>query len=119
MALDFSMILLVVHIKDNHIHQKRTVDFKESLPSLRAGRLQSLRITTVLCGAVSDPLSIMICHRGIEVIPGLTGDADMVLAAYINGQLFRCHAPDFHPGYGQCRGLKRRGRFRGQCNGKS
>ena len=112
-ALDFTVTLLIADIEYGTIKQKNIVKINESFPSLRANRLSKLQINTVLCGAVSDPLSIMIWHCGIEIFPGLTGNADQVLKGFIKGQLVRFHAPDFLPGFRRCCGFRNRGRFRG------
>ncbi|MBN1574959.1 MAG: hypothetical protein JW913_00300 [Chitinispirillaceae bacterium] len=116
-ALDFCTTLLVAEIGNGIVTQKNTVEFNEPFPSLRANRLKDLQVGTVLCGAVSDALSMMLWHCGIEVVPGLTGDADRLIAAYIHGQLLRFHAPDFRPGFSRCRGGGNRRRYRGGRGG--
>jgi predicted Fe-Mo cluster-binding NifX family protein len=116
-ALDFCTTLLVAEIENGIVTKRCIVGFNEPFPSLRAHRLKNLQVKTVLCGAVSDPLSMMLWHYGIEVVSGLTGDADRVIGAFINGQLVRFHAPDFRPGFRRCRGWRNRAGFRGGRGG--
>ena len=113
-TLDFAPSVLVADLDRNTIGQKQCIPINESLPSMRANRLKKLQITTVLCGAVSDPLSMLLWHCGIELFSGLTGSADHLLDAFVKGMLPRFHAPDFHPGFrGGCRFGHRR-----RCHGK-
>ena len=111
-VLDFAHSLLIADIAHHTIQRKKTVEIDDTLPSLRAHRLKDLHVTTVLCGAVSDPLSMLLWHYGIELFPGLAGDIESILDAFIRGDLPRFHAPDFKPGFrGKGRFRKRR-RFR-------
>ena len=117
-ALDFCTTLLVAEIENGIVRKQFVIEFDETFPSLRAHRLKDLQVKTVLCGAVSDPLSMMLWHCGIEVVSGLTGKADRVIGAFINRQLDRFHAPDFRPGFRRWHGGGRGRRFRGGrgCN---
>jgi predicted Fe-Mo cluster-binding NifX family protein len=120
-ALDFCATLLVAQIENGVIVSRAAVELNKPFPSLRAQRLKDLQVNTVLCGAVSDGLSMMLWHCGIEVIPGLTGDADQLIGAFIRGRLVRFHTPDFRPGFrrwrGGCGGGIRGRRFRGGRGG--
>ncbi|MBN1306594.1 MAG: hypothetical protein JXA18_01655 [Chitinispirillaceae bacterium] len=116
-ALDFCRALLVAEIENGAVTKRRIIDSNEPFPSLRAHRLKDLQVETVLCGAVSDPLSMLLWHCGIEVVPGLTGDADRLIAAYIHGQLIRFHTPDFRPWFRRWRGGRCGRRFRGGRGG--
>jgi predicted Fe-Mo cluster-binding NifX family protein len=117
-ALDFCTVLLVAEIEKNLVGRKSTVELDEPFPTLRAHRLKKLQVETVLCGAVSDPLSMMLWHCGIEVISGLRGEAGRLIEAFISGQLVRFHSPDFRPGFGRRHGGCGRGRrFRGGRGG--
>ena len=103
-ALDFCTEVLVAEIKNGVITQKSTVAFNEPWPSLRAYRLKELQVGAVVCGAVSDALSMTLWHYGIEVHPGFAGDADRLVGAYVHGELLRYHTPDFKPGFRKCCG---------------
>ena len=116
-ALDFCTTLLVMEIENNIVIKRCIIEFNERFPSLRAHRLKDLQVETILCGAISDPLSMMLWHCGIEVVSGLTGKADHVIGAFIRGQLERFHAPDFQPGFRRCHGWKNRAGFRGGRGG--
>lgn len=112
-VLDFACKLLIVDIESGTITKKNIVNLNESFSSLKAKRLKDLQVNTVLCSAVSDPLALMICHYGIEVLPGLNGNTDQLLDAFVTGKLMQFHAPDFQPGFKKCCGYRIRRRFRG------
>jgi hypothetical protein len=115
-VLDFAHTLLIVEI-DHKTVQKGSIKISDALPSLRAHRLKTLQIDTVLCGAVSDPLSMLLWHYSIELFSGLAGNADSVLNAFIKGELPRFHAPDFRPGFRGRGRFRNRRRFR--CGGNA
>jgi len=60
--------------------------------SRRSLRIYSLNIDTLICGAVSRPFFRMLLSAGINIIPDISGDAESVLKAYLNGSIF-------HPRY--------------------
>jgi predicted Fe-Mo cluster-binding NifX family protein len=115
-ACDFSDTMMVADIVNGTVEKKSAHTFVDSFPSLRAGRLKNMQVDTVLCGAISDPLALMIWHCGIEVIPGLCGHADELIDAYIRGELAHFHTPDFHPGFSRWCRRRKRGRMRGRRN---
>lgn len=115
-ALDFAPMFVIADVNCQGVKNRRSIQSNESLPSLRANKLNMLEITIVLCGAISDSLSLLLWHYGITVIAGLSGNADTLLDAYTTGEIDQFHTPDFHPGFrGGCRFRNRR-RWRGGNN---
>ena len=109
-TLDFAEKLSVAEVRQGNVVKKETVSINETFPAIRAGKLKQLEIGTILCGAVSDTLSMIIWHHGIEIVSGLAGFDDELLSAYLTRDLGRFKVPDFHPSFrgGCCRHGKRR-----------
>lgn len=112
-ALDFCTSLIVIVIEDGRVTATHTVVVNETLPSLRVNRLIGMLVDVVLCGAISDPLSMMLWHCGIKAYPGLTGSAEGLVGAYIGNKLAGFQAPDFRPGFRRSCGCGNRRRFHG------
>jgi len=115
-VFDFAHRLLLVDIENGREVNRSEVDLKaESLPQ-RAGRLRSLGINAIICGAISRPLMYMLTASGIEVLPYVTGRVDEVLQAYMTGQLSQPQfiLPGFWPGARKgFRGWRQGNRWRG------
>lgn len=114
-TFDFAGQLLIVSYKNGIILDKQKIAITEQLPSLRAARLKHLKINTLLCGAISNPLAAMVWHHGINIISGLSGNAETVLKESLGtGTLMSQYTL---PGFsrtvwkGYCRRTRRR--FRG------
>ncbi|RJQ73293.1 MAG: hypothetical protein C4519_17875 [Desulfobacteraceae bacterium] len=84
----------------------RTLSFPaHELPVQKALRLLSLGVGTLVCGAISRPMHVLLTAYGIQVIPFVAGDLRHVIEAWQSGQLERekfCMP-----------GCRPRGRFRG------
>ena len=52
-----------------------------------AAKAAEKRITTLVCGAISQPLQVQLAGRGIEVISGICGNIDEVLDGFRTGRL--------------------------------
>ena len=90
---------------------RREETLADEEPERRAERLAELGVTTLVCGAISQPLQALLDARGIEVVPRVCGEVEEVLAAFLAGEL---RADRFAmPG---CCGRAQRGR-QGRCRG--
>ncbi len=58
----------------------------------RAAKLEEMEVDVLLCGAIGTDAALEIRQRGIEIVPGLSGDVLKVVAAYACGMLD-------HPGF--------------------
>lgn len=86
-VLDFAHKLLLVDIENGHdIKRSEIALIPESVPR-RAGRLKSLGVDVLICGAISQPLMYMLTGSGIEVLPYVTGRVDELLQAYMTGRI--------------------------------
>lgn len=84
-TFDFAtQILVVTHMKAKIIDRSNQ-EINEILPSLRAARLKQWHINTLICGAISNALAVMIWHQDITIISGISGNVNTILEAYLNG----------------------------------
>jgi predicted Fe-Mo cluster-binding NifX family protein len=115
-VFDFAHKLLLVDIDNgNEINRSEVTLIPESIPK-KAGRLKSLGVDVLICGAISRPLMYMLTGSGIEVLSYVTGRVDELLQAYITGQLGQPQfiLPGFWPGARKgFRGRRRGRRWRG------
>jgi predicted Fe-Mo cluster-binding NifX family protein len=66
---------------------KRTIPMKAGSIYERAGEIKKLGIRVVICGAVSEAFYNLLREAGIDLVCGITGDIDEVVAAQRNGTL--------------------------------
>jgi len=113
-VFDFSDRLLIADIVSGTATDRSVIPFTEINIASKAARLQKLGVNTLLCGAISVPLTRMIEAGGIVVVPFLRGMADDILNAYLAGQLmdgrFALPGCAHHMGPGRGKGMGRRGR---------
>ncbi|MBD3393389.1 MAG: hypothetical protein GF418_14775 [Chitinivibrionales bacterium] len=86
-VLDFAGKLLVVDIDAGSVVDRREVALGDMPAPSRAQKFRELGVDTVICGAISNPLAAMIAHSGIEIIPGIAGNVEQILAARINNDI--------------------------------
>lgn len=55
---------------------------EEAIPVNRGGRLQSLGVSVLICGAISRSLAEHLVSAGIDAIPFVSGSVEDVIAAY-------------------------------------
>jgi len=106
-VFDFAHRLLVVDIENDRETNRLEIPLDNfSLPK-RAGKLHSLGVDVLVCGAISQVLSNMVTAYGIQVFPYVTGRVDDVLQAYFAGQLIhpRFTMPGGRPRVGRGFGL--------------
>ncbi|RPJ57391.1 MAG: hypothetical protein EHM12_09230 [Dehalococcoidia bacterium] len=86
-TFDFATQLMVVACAGGAIIEKQVIDISGQLPSLRAAQLKALDVNTLICGAISNPLAVMVWHQGIDIISGLSGAAHTILKECLGGKL--------------------------------
>lgn len=95
-VLDTASKLLIID-KDN---QKESSRFETNLleqdMSQRCSFIRGLDLDVLICGAVSRQLSGMLKRSGIKIISGISGPAEAVIEAYLQGALL--HSGFFMPG---------------------
>jgi len=66
---------------------RSTVALKNNSIFERADEIKSLGVGVVICGAVSSAFYNLLIKKGIELVCGITGDIEEVIAAYRSGTL--------------------------------
>ncbi len=109
-VFDVARNLLVLDIEKGSITGKRREIFIGDQSSHKASLLAGLKIQTLICGAISQPLAGLIGTYGIKTISFISGDVEDVLAAYLAGKL--SHSKFTMPGCRRSRRMRARSR---QC----
>ena len=108
-VLDTASRLLIVEVEDHSEASRFETYLDEQDLSRRCLRIQGLDVDLLICGAISRPFSRMLMASGIDIIPEISGLAEEVLRAYLQGNLF--HSRFLMPGckrsrFGQGRGWR-------------
>jgi len=86
-VFDTARQIRVVETESGQIVGETQEMMPEDLPLPKALRLVELGIGTLVCGAISKPVSGLVTAYGIKVIPFVTGDLREVIQAWFNGNL--------------------------------
>lgn len=89
--------VLLVDIEQNREIARNEIYLDEFSLIERANILQKSRITTIICGGISDVLKNMLVNLHIGLITGIAGEVEQVVEAYMAGQLddSRFHMPGY------------------------
>ena len=85
--LDTCTQLCILEPSGKHGGANRTIPIKAASIFERAGEIRKLGIRVIICGAVSEAFYNLLSEAGINLICGITGDIDEVVAAHRNGTL--------------------------------
>jgi len=108
-VFDSAQTLLVVQIKNNKVIKKSYEPFDSGSCNF-LDNLKKIKVSILICGAISETLSNIIAFSGIKLIPYVTGNAAQVLDMYLSNKPFP--PAYFMPGY------KRQGRQSGKDFGR-
>jgi len=86
-VLDTASRLLVVQAKGGDEETRFEIYLDEQHISRRCLRIQGLGIDRLICGAVSGPFFRMLMASGVDVIPGISGQAEDIIEACLKGTL--------------------------------
>lgn len=95
-VLDTASRLLIVEVEDQGETSRFETCLDEQDLSRRCFRIQGLELDLLICGAISRQFSRMLMASGIDIIPEISGLAEEVLRAYLQGNLF--HSRFLMPG---------------------
>jgi predicted Fe-Mo cluster-binding NifX family protein len=113
-VFDVSRQMTLLDIEEGRVKARSDVPLQPGDPTRKVEQLASLKVETLICGAISRPLSAMLAARGVHVIPFVAGGAEDVVRAYLGGFL---PSPAWAmPGCGGRRRRFRRGRWQGRAN---
>jgi predicted Fe-Mo cluster-binding NifX family protein len=104
-VFDVSKNLLVLEIENNWVAKQSVEVFEKDNPAFRISKLMDLKIETLICGAISNPLSQMISLQGIKTIPFTCGQITPVIQAFLHNKL-----PDHEFMMPGCCGYRKRAR---------
>lgn len=86
--MDTASMLLAVEAHDRGETSRFEILLDEQDISRRCHLIRAVEIDTLICGAISRPFLRMLVSAGIDVIQNISGHAEDVLKAYLNGNLF-------------------------------
>lgn len=95
-VLDTASRLMVVELKEGSPQSRLEIYLDERDLSRRCMRIQDLCVDTLICGAVTRHFSELLKASGIKIIPGISGQPEAVLNAYLDGTL--AHSKYLMPG---------------------
>ena len=89
--------VLLVDIEKNREIERNEIYLDELSLTERVTIIQKSKVTTVICGGISDMLQNMLRGVDIKLRTGIAGEVDQVVAAYLSKAL---DEPRFHmPGF--------------------
>jgi predicted Fe-Mo cluster-binding NifX family protein len=86
-VLDTANTLRIVTVNKGCISAREEVSLESPLVSARADQVCRLGVDVLICGALSRPLCMMIESSGAQVFAWVSGNADDVIAAWIDGDI--------------------------------
>ena len=109
---DVARQVLMLDIEDGRVLSRHEEPLPGSESRAQVARLSELAPGTLICGAVSHPMSDLLVAAGIRVIPFTAGDVEQVIGAWLVGAL-----PNAGLSMPGCCGQRRRCRGRGGRSG--
>ena len=95
-VLDTASKLLIIDNDTQKESSRFETNLLEQNMSQRCSFIRKLELDVLICGAVSRRFSRMLKASGIKIISGISGPAEDVLDAYLQGALL--HSGFFMPG---------------------
>jgi predicted Fe-Mo cluster-binding NifX family protein len=86
---DVTRMLLVVHIQDGRVADRRQEPFDFESALSRAARLSDMGVDVLICGGITNFFANAIEALGVQIIPFSAGPVDAVLEAYLTGKIHR------------------------------
>jgi predicted Fe-Mo cluster-binding NifX family protein len=108
-VFDVSRKILILDIENNSVAEETYEMFENDNPSYKVTKLLGLNIETLICGAISNPLSKMITLHGIQTISFTCGNITDVIHAFLKDAL-----PDQELSMPGCCGYRNRIRGKNQ-----
>jgi predicted Fe-Mo cluster-binding NifX family protein len=88
-VFDAASTLLVCQLQDKSEIARFETCLDEKFLTRRASRIEGLGIDILICGAISRLFQNLLADSGIEVISWVSGTAEDVLKAYLDGTLWQ------------------------------
>jgi len=94
---DSSTRVMLVDIEHNNEIERSEIYLDELSKTERVTILQKLKVKTIICSGISDMLQNMLQSEKINLVTGIAGEIDQVVAAFLSERL---NEPQFHmPGF--------------------
>ena len=97
-VLDTASRILILDVENSNESSRFEIYLDERDLSRKCYRIQGLNIHIMICGAISNPFSSLLKAAGIKIIPGISGQTEDVLEAFLQGNLPQS-SQFFMPGY--------------------
>ena len=78
---------LLVAIRHGHEIDRSELTLRGLFSAERLTLIQRAGVTDLICGGISRPLHTMLENSGVRVIPGVAGDVEEVLGAFVAHRL--------------------------------
>ena len=88
-VFDTALKLLVVEVRNQKEESRFVYHIDENDLSQKCHRIRKLDLDTLICGAVSHAFLEMLLASGLDVIQEISGLAEEVLKAYLEGDIFQ------------------------------
>ncbi len=88
-VFDTALKLLVVNIDNNREESRFFYPIDEEDITRKCQRIKRLELDTLICGAVSQVFLQILLSSGLDVIQEISGPAEDVLKAYLDGTIFQ------------------------------
>jgi predicted Fe-Mo cluster-binding NifX family protein len=82
---DAARYVCIVEAQAGTILNQHQEAFRTQRPVNKVRRLADLGVETLVCGAISRPIRLLLEAQGIRVIPLVAGELSEVILAWING----------------------------------
>ena len=77
----------IYEVQDGQVASSQVVDTNGSGHGALAGFLNAQGVDTLICGGIGGGARTALAQAGIQLYPGVSGDADQAVAALLAGQL--------------------------------
>ena len=88
-VFDTAIRLLVVDVNEQREESRFLYYIDENNLAQKCNRIRKLDLDTLICGAISQGFLKMLLASGLDVIQEISGPAEEVLDAYLNGNIFQ------------------------------
>ncbi len=94
----------IFDVEDGKIQNEQIIDTNGNGHGALAGFLRAAEVETLICGGIGMGARVALQEVGIELLPGVVGDADEAVRAFLAGELnynpdTQCHHHDHEEGH--------------------
>ena len=86
-VFDVARQVLLLDVDEGRERTRQEATLPGTDPQAQADHLTALAPQTLICGAISQPMAVLLAAKGVRVIPFTAGPVEEVLAAWLAGSL--------------------------------